>query len=212
MRHAGWMGMGALALLMGGSVKGFADDNDTSPRASDTTRTGTTGTIPGRTGDTTGMRGQSKDDNERDVLNKLHEANQNEIAFGKLAQDKCQSAACKSYGKMLVKDHQAADEKVTTLAKKDGVEVTSAAIKQDEIDKLAAERATFDQKFGAKMADEHDKAISMVKDAQKNASAGEFRTLLTSLLPKLEHHKTTAQQLAKGEARTMGRRSPSRNR
>jgi putative membrane protein len=61
-----------------------------------------------------------------DVLAKLHASNQKEIAMGKLAEKNGTSKDVIKYGKMLVKDHSAADKKVVALAKKDIAEATTA--------------------------------------------------------------------------------------
>src|SRR4051812_41994402 len=55
------------------------------------------------------------------VLSDIHKDNQMEIRMGKLAQEKGQSADVRSFGERLVKDHQDADDKVKTLAEKQGI-------------------------------------------------------------------------------------------
>src|SRR6185369_15748757 len=56
-----------------------------------------------------------------DVLNKLHASDQHEIAAGTLAEKHGRSQAVKDYGKMLVRDHGAADQKVAVVAKQEKV-------------------------------------------------------------------------------------------
>ena len=62
-----------------------------------------------------------------DVLGKLHESNQKEIAMGKMAQKNGKSKEVTTFGKTLVKDHTAADKKVLTLAKQEKVELPKPA-------------------------------------------------------------------------------------
>src|SRR5215831_13884111 len=69
---------------------------------------------------------RAADVNSADVLKKLHESNQKEIEMGKLAEQKGQSKEIKSFGKMLVKDHTAADKKVTALAKEEKADLPPA--------------------------------------------------------------------------------------
>ena len=55
------------------------------------------------------------------VLMKVHRTNQMEIRLGQLAQRNASSARVKSFAQRIVRDHQAADKKVTTLAQSMGV-------------------------------------------------------------------------------------------
>ncbi|HJS44583.1 MAG TPA: DUF4142 domain-containing protein [Gemmatimonadales bacterium] len=59
------------------------------------------------------------------VLTRMHQTHQKEIKMGQLAQ-RNGSAKVKSYGARLVKEHSAADQKVTAVAKKLGISTTSA--------------------------------------------------------------------------------------
>ena len=60
-----------------------------------------------------------------DVLNKLHASDQKEIEAGKTAEKQGQSKEVRDYGKMLVKDHTTADQKVTSLAKKEKITLST---------------------------------------------------------------------------------------
>jgi putative membrane protein len=51
-----------------------------------------------------------------EVLGKLPDADQSELAMGKLAEKDGHSEQVKDFGKMLVKDHTGADKKVTASA------------------------------------------------------------------------------------------------
>lgn len=55
------------------------------------------------------------------LVMKIHRINQMEIRAGRLAQKNGSSAKVKQYGQQLVRDHQAADQKLTTLAQRMGV-------------------------------------------------------------------------------------------
>jgi putative membrane protein len=84
-----------------------------------------------------------------EVLNKLHHSNQMEIAAGKLAQEKGQSKDVKSFGKILVTDHSAADKKVMALAKDEKIDLPAdVPMPPDKMDKMkAASGAEFDRMF-----------------------------------------------------------------
>lgn len=55
------------------------------------------------------------------LVMKIHKINQMEIRAGQLAQRNSSTAKVKSYGQQLVRDHQAADQKITTMARSLGV-------------------------------------------------------------------------------------------
>lgn len=63
-----------------------------------------------------------KSDTNAEILSKLHESDQAEIGMGKLALERATSPQVKSYGEMLIRDHAAADRKVTQVARNIGVQ------------------------------------------------------------------------------------------
>ena len=129
-----------------------------------------------------------------DVLNKLHQSNSKEIAMGKLAQKNGQSNDVKKYGKMLVKDHGAADKKVMAFAKKEKLELpTTTDMKADHMDMGTG--AAFDTKFAEEMVEDHKKDIAEVTSARDSTTDDKLKKLLSDLLPTLEKHRDTAQKL-----------------
>src|ERR1700710_490242 len=68
-----------------------------------------------------------------DVLGKLHESNQKEIAMGKMAEKNGKSKEVTSFGKTLVKDHSAADKKVLSLAKAEKIDLPKPAPAKEDM-------------------------------------------------------------------------------
>ena len=132
-----------------------------------------------------------------DVLAKLHESNQKEIAMGKLAQKNGQSKDVIKFGKMLVKDHSAADKKVVGLAKKEKLQLpTPSDVKHDDMGAMGAEKsAAFDSKFAKDMLDDHKKDIAEATAARDNTTDEQLKKLLTEMLPTLQKHQDTAQHI-----------------
>lgn len=127
-----------------------------------------------------------------DVLAKLHESNQKEIAMGKVAQKNGQSKDVIKFGKTLVKDHSAADKKVTALAKKEKLQLpTPPEANHDDMGK----GADFDSKFAKDMLDDHKKDVAEVTEARDKTQDEQLKKLLTELLPTLQKHQDTAQHL-----------------
>jgi putative membrane protein len=154
------------------------------------------------------------------LLTKIHKINQMEIKAGQLAQRNSTTAKVKSYGQQLVRDHQAADQKITALAQRAGVtfprEQTDTAPKYNQgqrADTLQApdqeamqehgqlqrlgtlQGAQFDAEFANFMAQGHDKAIKMLERAQTQVQNAELRTLIQTTLPTLRVHLQVAQSL-----------------
>jgi len=126
-----------------------------------------------------------------DVLGKLHESNQKEIAMGKMAEKNGKSKEVTSFGKMLVKDHTAADKKVLALAKQEKLTLpTPAAAKEDM--PMGAE---FDAAFAKSMVDDHKKDIDEVTKARDATNDEKLKKLLGDMLPTLQKHEDTAKKI-----------------
>lgn len=148
----------------------------------------------------TGKGGAASD--TADVLGKLHQSNQKEIQMGKLAEKQGQSKEAKQFGKMLVKDHGAADKKVMALAKQEKIDLPTEATATKDMESLPP-GAGFDAAFGKAMVEDHQKDIAEVKKAIDATSDDKLKKLLTEMLPTLEKHEQTAQKLASGHSQAM---------
>jgi putative membrane protein len=137
-----------------------------------------------------------KTPNAADVLGTLHESDQKEIQAGEIAQKNGKSKAVRDYGKMLVRDHTSADEKVTALAHKENVDLLAAtpAPGPNEMGTMAT-GPDFDKKFAQEMLDDHRKAIAALTAARDQTTDPQLRKLLTDLLPTLEKHADAAQKI-----------------
>ena len=159
------------------------------------------------------------------LVMKIHKINQMEIQLGQLAQRNSSTAKVKSYGQQLVRDHQAADQKITTLARSLGVTFPPEGMKEgqygqrpdtmpgaegqhgqmqghdamkehQQVQRLSTLRGTqFDAEFANFMAQGHDKAIKMLEQAQSTVQNADLRAFITSTLPTLRTHLQVAQSL-----------------
>jgi putative membrane protein len=135
------------------------------------------------------------------VLGKLHHANQMEVEMGKLAQQRGQAQAVKSFGKTLVSDHTAADRKVMAMAKAEKVDLAAHAPAMDEktenrMDKVKATTGPeFDKAFAKAMLEDHKKDVEDAKAARDRTDDPKLRKLLAATVPVLEKHRDTAQKL-----------------
>jgi putative membrane protein len=140
----------------------------------------------------------------------LHHVNQEEIAAGKLAQEKGNSQAIKDYGRKLVKDHTRSDQDVLAAADKAGIKSNQRELtthdqeemrvdkkKMDQVKRLSG--SEFDTGFAQVMSRDHDHMISMLRDAKKQVSAP-MRELIDSTIPVLQEHKDLADKAAKSDS------------
>jgi putative membrane protein len=126
-----------------------------------------------------------------EVLKKLHESDQKEIQAGKMAEKNGQSKQVQDYGKMLVKDHNDADKKVTKMAKQEKVDLGTPSAKPMEM----SAGADFDSKFAREMLEDHKKDIAEVSEARDKTDDPKLKKLLSDILPTLQKHEETAQKI-----------------
>jgi putative membrane protein len=142
---------------------------------------------------------------DTELLPKLHHVNQEEIKAGQLAQQQSSSSDVKDYGKMLVKDHQQADQELTTLAKTINVDLTAMKtdtkspekreVKQHKMDQLQTMTGKdFDRGFLQMMVNGHQHVIDIVK-ASRDDARPEVKALLDKQLPVLQKHLDTGKDL-----------------
>jgi putative membrane protein len=128
------------------------------------------------------------------VLNELHQTNLKEIEAGKLAEKRGQSKDVKAFGKVLIKDHTAADKKVTAVAKTESVALDPASFSMDDMAGPAPATA-FDANFAQAMVEEHQKAIDEITKVQAQTPNESLKKLLTQLLPTFRKHQEMAQKI-----------------
>ena len=128
------------------------------------------------------------------LLNKLHEANQLEIAAGKLAQAQTPTPGVKKFGAKLIADHSASDAEVSAIAKAEGVDLVPAA--ETPLDALRdLKGAKFDRAFALLMVKDHTSAIQALQAAHDDPHGAQVRALIAKTLPVVQKHLKHAQQL-----------------
>jgi putative membrane protein len=128
-----------------------------------------------------------------EVLGKIHSANVREYRMGKMAREYGRAREVRTFGQTLIQDHDAADEKVVQLAKEEGI---TLAAHTPEVGPLKMPMgAAFDAAFSRDMLVTHRKDVAAVKAARDATQDEKLRSLLTDILPVLQKHEETAQQL-----------------
>jgi putative membrane protein len=140
---------------------------------------------------------QAATDKQKAFIREAIQGNLAEIDMGKLAQQRSGNEAVKAFGRMLVEDHSAANEKArkvaeelrATLPSRPGVKARAVYAK------LALLRgATFDRQFAKEMVSDHQKDIAAFR-AQAQGGAEPTASMAKEVLPTLEKHLAEAQRL-----------------
>jgi putative membrane protein len=139
---------------------------------------------------------QTPDKASQSFIKSAIEANYNEIDVGKLAQEKGNSQAVKSYGQMLVDDHTDSNQKADQVAKDMNVTPptgSSMGGKAEYLKLKVLSGDSFDRTFARDMVKDHQADIKdFQKQAQKSDAAGAFAK---DTLPTLQKHLQAAQAL-----------------
>ena len=139
----------------------------------------------------------SADKKDETFIKDAIEGNLAEVDMGKLAQEKGQSDAVKSFGQMLITDHGNANQVATSVANQIGAMPPTEPNKaqkamHDRLSKLSG--TAFDRQFAMEMVSDHKKDIQKYQLAakKKNDPVGDYAN---QTLPTLQKHLQTAQSL-----------------
>ncbi len=141
-------------------------------------------------------QGQKAASDSKSFIKTAIEGNYAEINVGKLAREKGKSEGVKQYGKMLVEDHTAANEKAIAAAKQMGVSPPggSSLIEKGTYLKLKVLSGdSFDKSFINSMVSDHKSDIKEFQtESGKDDAAGRFAK---EALPTLQKHLQEAEKL-----------------
>ncbi|HKV13240.1 MAG TPA: DUF4142 domain-containing protein [Thermoanaerobaculia bacterium] len=122
-----------------------------------------------------------------------------EVELGRLASERASNAEVKAFGRRMVEDHTAANEKLKQVAKERSLTLPTemTAEQKQERDHLSrATGAEFDRMYMSHMVKDHQKDVSeFEKQTQKGEDAG-VRSFAQQTLPTLREHLQMAQQVA----------------
>ncbi|MBV8135112.1 MAG: DUF4142 domain-containing protein [Deltaproteobacteria bacterium] len=144
------------------------------------------------------------------ILEQIHQADLEEIAIAKIAEEKASTREIRAYAEQLVADHTNANQTVVTTAKKLGVQLHDAATSREArrwsvheklVEQMmsSASGAEFDRLFLQHTSADHDKLIRALKQDREDANNDDIEALIDKILPILEQHRELAQILMKKE-------------
>lgn len=145
---------------------------------------------------------------DRSFVREAAQADQAEIAMGRLAMQRSGNAAVRDYAQHLVQDHQDAGARLGQIAQSKGVALPAAPSNRQQRALQDLRHVTardFDKHFLRQMVDDHQEAIDLfgheVKGRHQDADLKEFAE---QTLPKLQRHMAGAFALQKGEGHPPG--------
>ncbi len=120
-----------------------------------------------------------------------------EIQLGQLAQQKATNDDVKDYAKMLVDDHQKANDELLDVVDKAGIAVSpnTSAVEQARQQLSGLSGAAFDKAFVDMMVRDHQDAINLVSQKVNGTGNGDVQKWATDTLPTLREHLQRAQEL-----------------
>lgn len=132
-----------------------------------------------------------------DFVNEAASGGITEVEAGKLALEKSSSADVKTFANQMIKDHGAANDKLTALAQKLDIEVPdSATLTQQAKQKVLEMRDdSFDKAYAANQVKAHEDTVALFKKEAASSDNPELKAFATKTLPTLEGHLKMAKQL-----------------
>jgi len=119
-------------------------------------------------------------------------SNMFEIESSKLAQQKGQQDAVKTYAQKMIDDHTKAGEQMKAAAQADGISSIPTELDQEHKAKLeqlnAASGAEFDQLYTQMQRQAHEEAVGLFKGFAGSGGDSKLQEFAEATLPTLEQH------------------------
>jgi putative membrane protein len=142
---------------------------------------------------------------DRAFVNKAAQGSQMEVLAGKLAAQRAQDPAVKTFGQKMVSDHSAGNDQLKALASSKQMPLDDS-ISPDEhtaLGKLEGLNGTeFDKAYSQMMVQDH---VADISDFEKEAKKGQdpdVKAYAEQTLPTLRHHLMLANRLSSAEQKS----------
>jgi putative membrane protein len=136
---------------------------------------------------------------EKHFLTKVSGSQEAEIAFGRMAADRAESAKVKQFGQRMIEDHQKAAMEVKQLAVKQGIDLPAPMVpeEKEQAEKFAQLAGKeFDRAYIGYMVKEHMKDVAEFEHTGKQLKDPNVKQWVTATLPVLKEHLTIAKNIA----------------
>ena len=121
-----------------------------------------------------------------------------EVEMGKLAESNGGNADVKEYGKMLQKDHAAANNDLRSIADAEKITLPTAIDEKhsDNIKDMSSKKgADFDKAFIPMMIEDHENDIAEFKEAATSNPSQKIKDFASKALPTLQKHLDKAKMI-----------------
>jgi putative membrane protein len=121
-----------------------------------------------------------------------------DVKLGQLAQDKGTSDAVKEFGKRMVDDHSAANDKLKSIAQQESVNLPTNLNKKDQatydkLSKLSGD--AFDRAYARDMVKDHQDDIAAFRQEVSNGQDPQIKSFASGTLPTLQDHLKMAREM-----------------
>ena len=123
-----------------------------------------------------------------------------EVESGRVAQQNGMNEGVKSFGQMMITDHERANSELMSIVSSRGMTPpgTLPADKQKHIDDMKNMKGkAFDNHYVNMMVNDHQKTIDLFRKQSENGTDPQLKTFATNTLPVLQKHMDSAQALKK---------------
>ncbi len=138
------------------------------------------------------------DMSDKSFITNAAEAGMAEVNAGSMAVGKSASEDVKTFGKMMVTDHNKANEELKTIAMSKSVELpTSPSLMQQAKAKMLDGKsgAEFDKSFASTMVSDHKTVIKMFAKESREGDDADLKAFAKKTLPTLKMHLKMAEDL-----------------
>lgn len=121
-----------------------------------------------------------------------------EVELGRYAQQNAQNQRVKNFGEMMVRDHQAANDELRTIASGKNLTVPTAMENNhmNTVEELKKETGLdFDKKYIDEMVDDHEKDIDKFRKQADNGKDPEIKAFASKTLEVLMMHQDSARSI-----------------
>jgi putative membrane protein len=135
---------------------------------------------------------------DRGFLSEAARDGEAEVELGRMAAERASSPEVKQFAERMVRDHEAANQKLMALAREPKVKAPpppdeEAQARMREL--RDASGAAFDRAYMRYMIEDHAKAVALFQREAKDGEDAATRELADALLPTLQEHLRMARQI-----------------
>jgi len=135
-------------------------------------------------------------DSEKQLLQKIADANKAEIEMGQLAQSNASSPKVKDFGQKLVADHTQNNQQLQQIAQQKGVQLQDQEKPPEQSMKSKMENmkgAQFDKAFLQHERDDHAKLLKELQQQQDQVQDPDVKNFISQTITAVQQHLDAAQ-------------------